>query len=431
MKLACSLFFALIFCAATAEAQTTYYVSKDGDDAKPCSEKKPCLKLGRAVQKLTAGDTLIVKAGIYRESLNDVIPSGNSWSQPVTIKANPGDRVVVRPKPSQAAYRVLYFANPDSQYIVVDGLTIDARNVEGEAVKITTGANHIRIQNCEILRAPTMGILITDPSSTHNEIINCAIHEIGRSVQLDHAVYISTSDNLVEGCRIYDVQSHGIHLYGHSGMDHNIFRSNFIYSCRRGIGAYGGSGNMIYNNVIYDQMEYGILLRNDAGDLDSPMIYNNTIYNAGNIGIYNYSTNGPAALIRNNIAYDHAKDIADGTGVAILERNLAGVDPKFVDIDARDLHLKAGSPAIDSGETLTEVTSDKDGIKRPHGSAYDLGAFEYSGTTGGGSDLVTSQGKVPQAAEFDYRIAVAIGLLVCGFGALVTYKQMRAGRHRL
>ena len=431
MRLVHFLFILLILCEAKTVAQTTYYVDKDGDDKSPCTEKKPCLTLSRGVQKLTAGDTLIVKGGKYNEALNDVIPSGNNWNRPVTIKANPGDRVVIRPKPAQGAYRALYFADPDTQYIVVDGLKIDAINVKGEAVKITSGAHHIRIQNCEIVKAPTMGILITDPNTTHNEIINCSIHDIGGSVQLDHAVYISTSNNLVENCRIYDAQSHGIHLYGDSGMDQNVFRGNVIYNCKRGIGVYGGSGNLICNNVIYDEMEYGILLRNDAGDLQSTMIYNNTLYNTGNIGIYNYSSGTSATIIRNNIVYDHAKDIGDRTGIGILGRNLTGVSPKFANIDARDFHLNTGSPAIDSGETLSEVTTDKDGNKRPQGMAYDLGAFEYSGPSGVRPALLTSEGNGRYDEEFDFRIAVAIGLLVVGFGALVSYRQLRGRRHQL
>src|SRR6185295_13338257 len=164
--------------------------------------------------------------------------------------------------------------------------------------------------------------LITDPGSTDNEIINCKIHDIGNSTQLDHALYVTTGHNLVEGCRIYDALSHGIHLYGDPGMDKNVFRNNIIYNCKRGMGIYGGSDNEIYNNVIYDHSEYGILLRSDAGDLQGTRIYNNTICNSGNVGIYNRSTNGSGTIIRNNLVFDHATDIQDDTGIAVVETTL-------------------------------------------------------------------------------------------------------------
>ncbi len=49
----------------------------------------------------------------------------------------------------------------------------------------------------------------------------------------------------------------------------------------------------------------------------------------------------------------------------------------FVDPENHDFRLKEGSCAIDMGVSLTEVTHDFDGVKRPQGIAYDIGAFEF------------------------------------------------------
>ena len=43
---------------------------------------------------------------------------------------------------------------------------------------------------------------------------------------------------------------------------------------------------------------------------------------------------------------------------------------------ASDFHLKAGSPAIDAGQTLTSVKTDFDGNSRPQGARSDAGAYE-------------------------------------------------------
>lgn len=50
----------------------------------------------------------------------------------------------------------------------------------------------------------------------------------------------------------------------------------------------------------------------------------------------------------------------------------------FISNDASigDMHLQAGSPAIDHGITTT-IMADFDGVLRPQGTAFDLGAFEY------------------------------------------------------
>lgn len=40
-----------------------------------------------------------------------------------------------------------------------------------------------------------------------------------------------------------------------------------------------------------------------------------------------------------------------------------------------DFHLTTGSPAIDKGKSLSEVTWDHAGGKRPFGAAFDIGAY--------------------------------------------------------
>jgi hypothetical protein len=42
-----------------------------------------------------------------------------------------------------------------------------------------------------------------------------------------------------------------------------------------------------------------------------------------------------------------------------------------------DFHLQPGSPAIDSGATVSHTTIDFDGSSRPQNSLYDIGAYEY------------------------------------------------------
>ena len=56
--------------------------------------------------------------------------------------------------------------------------------------------------------------------------------------------------------------------------------------------------------------------------------------------------------------------------------NLAVPVTSFVDAAAHDYHLAVGSPAVDAGEPLREVAIDRDGVERPQGSAYDVGAYE-------------------------------------------------------
>ncbi len=62
--------------------------------------------------------------------------------------------------------------------------------------------------------------------------------------------------------------------------------------------------------------------------------------------------------------------------------NLAG-DPLLVDAENGDFHLQPNSPCIDSGmDPLLagiRLWSDADGVVRPQGDGFDIGAFEYDG----------------------------------------------------
>ncbi|MFN8490692.1 MAG: choice-of-anchor Q domain-containing protein [Caldilineaceae bacterium] len=51
-------------------------------------------------------------------------------------------------------------------------------------------------------------------------------------------------------------------------------------------------------------------------------------------------------------------------------------DPQFVDLANGDLHLQAASPAVDAGLPV-DVTVDKDGVARPAGAGFDIGAYEF------------------------------------------------------
>jgi hypothetical protein len=82
--------------------------------------------------------------------------------------------------------------------------------------------------------------------------------------------------------------------------------------------------------------------------------------------------------VRNNVAYLAAVSSGSTSGV-MFSGNLPSTDPKLVNPSAFDFHLQSGSPAIDTGLTFSDVTTDYDGHVRPQGPAYDIGADEYVG----------------------------------------------------
>lgn len=64
-------------------------------------------------------------------------------------------------------------------------------------------------------------------------------------------------------------------------------------------------------------------------------------------------------------------------------KGAAQADEEILILDSVNWSLQVGSPAIDTGKTLTSVTTDILGQARPLGTAFDLGAYEHDPTSTG------------------------------------------------
>ncbi|NHZ73692.1 MAG: hypothetical protein GWP16_04390, partial [Nitrospirae bacterium] len=149
------------------------------------------------------------------------------------------------------------------------------------------------------------------------------------------------------------------------------------------------SGNLIYNNtvVVADDGRWALNIKNGSTD---NRVRNNVFYNyhsyRGSISVNADSLTGFSS--DHNAVMDRFT-LDDGDSVSTLSawQSQTGQDhdsvlstPVALFTDpTRDFHLREGSPALDSGETLTEVLADLEGTPRPLGSAFDIGAYEGLG----------------------------------------------------
>ncbi|MBL7064963.1 MAG: right-handed parallel beta-helix repeat-containing protein [Anaerolineae bacterium] len=349
-----------------------YHVATTGHDSNPGTEAQPFRTISKGISVLGPGDTLYVKAGTYAENLSS-FPSGTSWDAPVTIAAYPGDEVIVRPSSGSHA---AYFTN--AHHVILDGFVFDGANVGYNVIEITSEAHHTRIQNSEITGGPESGILVSGASDS-NEFLYLDIHDNGTD-DFGHGIYIESSNNLIDHCSVHHNAGWGVHIYnGHSDgyANNNIVSNNRLYdnasAGNRGPGILlgSGNGNRAYNNLIWGNV-YGIQISNDAENSEA---YNNTIYN-NQVGIFVYAASD-SAILRNNIIYqNHDGAITDLGSGTVQDHNFA-TDPGFVNESGHDFHLQPTSPAINAGIALGEVTEDLDGVARPQGAGYDIGAYEY------------------------------------------------------
>lgn len=58
--------------------------------------------------------------------------------------------------------------------------------------------------------------------------------------------------------------------------------------------------------------------------------------------------------------------------------NRAARPDAFTDVTVHDYTLRRGSPAIDSGVAIPEVSTDRRGVRRPQHAAWDVGAYEFT-----------------------------------------------------
>jgi parallel beta-helix repeat protein len=378
-------------------AGNTYYVATNGSDSNSGTQSQPFRTINKGTGTMNGGDTLIVKAGIYAECLNTTdFKSGTAQARTV-IKRNGTDTVTLKPNSGQCHHAILIVG--ERKYITLDGINVDGSNVPGNTIKLEAkakkrgpfdrhGADHyletasfIEIVNAKLSNAGNCGL----QGRANNSVFrNLEIHGT-RSVC--YGYYFNGHDTVIENNNIHHNANGGMQIYSQAG-DTTInqrmhIRNNWVHdnctnvgtSCIGGILIANGADNYIYNNIVANNNSTGI---RSYSATQSTRIYNNTVVNHGT-GIHLHDQTG--LIVRNNILHQNRTPIA-GSNSSTTQSNNLTTDPKF--ISSSDFHLQLGSPAINAGISLPEVPCDFDGNKRPGGSAYDIGAFEYGSSPGSG-----------------------------------------------
>jgi cysteine-rich repeat protein len=159
---------AAIFLLVSLRAHASiYYVDPTGNDAASGGAAEPWRTIQHAANHLAPGDTVIVQAGVYAESVFITI-SGAAGS-PITYHGLSG---AVLQSPDPSASLSAFDIRPGVAYVTVDGF--EARGNFHETIFIRSGAHHIGISNC-YLHNNRVGILID--SATDIEIDNCQIRD--------------------------------------------------------------------------------------------------------------------------------------------------------------------------------------------------------------------------------------------------------------
>jgi hypothetical protein len=271
----------------------------------------------------------------------------------------------------------IYNTGQDPDYgagagIIVKGRVIDA-TVENNYVAATKGA----------------GIFINGNETNH----------FGYGPSNIHVRYNVVNVNTVHGSiRVYDGSS------GKDPKDVSIY-GNIVYGNARNAGLLidsdvGNSNSLrVYNNTFFGNP---VIINNTAGAFPVFEFRNNVVYYAGGAAL---SDTGKITVHSNNIFHGGSSLVRSrGTtysagNIASYEPTASAADPLFanatnlptgftgrygVDLapNASGLSLQQGSYGIDHGFALgTPYDGSIAGIRRPSGSAADIGAYELASTS--------------------------------------------------
>ncbi len=218
-----------------------------------------------------------------------------------------------------------------------------------------------------------VNVLMDRNRINHNgTFVNCGI------CNLEHGIYVAGRSMVVTNNLLYDNLSFGLQLNGSSIpssdwiVANNVFANN---NYRAGMVVWGNPRNVrIENNIFYENCSkngspcanvQGI---NMSAGVRNVSIKNNIFYATGSGGVLPWTSGRTVGL-----HYTESGNIVNT------------VNPGMVNPMGGDFHLNAGSPAIDKGITLPQVTWDHDGGARPFGANYDIGAYEHGSPPDSGS----------------------------------------------
>lgn len=431
--------------AAPEASRITYYVAQDGDDGSRGTELLPWRTIAKAASTLVAGDTVYITAGTYGERVvprnsgsvglyityaaypgDSATIDGSGillpeWGGLVTIADREYIRVsglrVINAGPHMENAGIL--VDGSSHIVIEDNYT---RNTVSSGIGVW-GSEDIVIAGNEVELACNDGEqeCITVAGTRSFEIRNNHVHHGGPGSNGGEGIDAKdgSSYGKVYGNHVHHVHSVGIYVDAWDKRTHDIevYRNIVHDVAGNGIMLSSEMGGRlervrVFNNIAYHNQWGGIWLSGCCPEADShPMagiqIVNNTLYNngwepwGGGIGIENADIED--AVIRNNIcsqnlSFQIALDPSVPAQAVTIDHNLVDGyrasegevrgdkyvegDPLFVDPSAVDLHLRAGSPAIDSGSPAGAPADDIDGQPRPQGRGYDIGADERLAVSG-------------------------------------------------
>ena len=379
-RLTLGLFCCLVLTALAAPAGAAAadrYVSTSGSDSNACTAGAPCRSFDRANRSASPGMTVEVAAGSYggqsigndtsKTSTNDVVFQPASGAN-VTLSglSVPGRHVEVR--------------NMQTGFVNVEGGSssdITVRNGGGSGIFIGGGSSQVQILGGSYgAGSPNVAPVKVQGSPAPSDITfdGVIFHDAVRTDPNAHLECIYAADvqrltvrnSQFRNCAIMD-----LFITKLSGVNPRdvLIENNFFDKT----GSHASSLSKGY---------YSLVIANHLNNATNFTVRNNSFaesmsIDAGSLSNFKVEGNvGPLSTCRSGVAY---------AGNVWTSRSCSSSDRQapsgFKDVAGYDLHLAAGSAAIDAMIAGSAPAADIDGQTRPAGNGPDSGADESGGST--------------------------------------------------
>lgn len=395
----------------------TYYVDQSGcSDLFPGSASQPWCTLGHASNVLVPGDTVVVRPGTYSESVTP--PSGSATAY-ITYQGLPGAIL----NGNGTAVNGQAFNIGSQSYLIIMGFEVtNYKNPRpaGNSVDIYGTAHDIELSNLTV-HDNWNGIIMSD-NANQITINDCLVYNSRYGVGFENTVnnvfisrvtshsnsetYIGPVSSYVNGDGFSD-DAGTADIFIQDGVAYNNSDGGFdfkaaTFECKNCIAHDNRYGFRIWGPGPYtliNSLGYGNgMTPLQTQSTGTTYLYNSTfVSHSGDEG-YVMEGPGQSLVMRNCILYGYTTQVVSGGGFASLDEDYnlyfsnqgaigysvgphsVVLDPKFVNAAGNDYHLQSTSPAIDAGVALAFIPDDLDDNLRPQGPAYDIGAYEFTGT---------------------------------------------------
>ncbi len=339
------------------------YVSPRGNDANNGLKSRPWKTLQHAAEVVTPGMTVHVAPGVYLGEITSMM----SGTPAARIRFVSDVRWA-----AQIHSGSEFVWNNKGDYVDIEGFDVSGES--NARVGILNWASSTRVTNNRVHDIPAPGCIRfggagidhAGYASYNSDTVGNWVFNIGdynKPCPRVHGIYQAAAGGVIQNNVVYRAEGWGIHLY-HAARDLTI------------------SNNTVFNNAYG-----GIVVAQELGkspSADHILVTNNIVFRNGLVqgadgfGIREYGNTGIHNRYLNNLVYGNGPgdwrlqngNTASGTITA---------DPHFENYrpDGLGLYrLRPDSPAIDAGTDLGAPLVDFEGNPRPHGSAFDIGAYE-------------------------------------------------------